>query len=83
MFFLVAGGRVTEAMLYQCWMINFLFFSVVHAELNAVLNRNAADVKKCSIYSTLFPCNECAKVIIQSGTPLTTNKQTNKQVEVQ
>lgn len=25
------------------------------------------DVKNCVLYSTLFPCNECAKVIIQSG----------------
>nr|VZH91128.1 unnamed protein product [Spirometra erinaceieuropaei] len=40
---------------------------VCHAELNAVLNKNSADVKNCTLYSTLFPCNECAKVIIQSG----------------
>lgn len=40
---------------------------VCHAELNAVLNKNSSDVKDCTIYVTLFPCNECAKVIIQSG----------------
>ena len=40
---------------------------VCHAELNAILNKNAADVKNCSIYVALFPCNECAKLIIQSG----------------
>ncbi|KAL3880957.1 hypothetical protein ACJMK2_033159 [Sinanodonta woodiana] len=40
---------------------------VCHAELNAVLNKNSADVKNCTIYVALFPCNECAKVIIQSG----------------
>ncbi|KAK7475301.1 hypothetical protein BaRGS_00033448 [Batillaria attramentaria] len=40
---------------------------VCHAELNAVLNKNSADVKHCRIYVALFPCNECAKVIIQSG----------------
>nr|XP_022325059.1 deoxycytidylate deaminase-like [Crassostrea virginica] len=40
---------------------------VCHAELNAVLNRNSADVKNCTIYVALFPCNECAKVVIQSG----------------
>ncbi|XP_041358519.1 deoxycytidylate deaminase-like [Gigantopelta aegis] len=40
---------------------------VCHAELNAVLNKNSADVKDCTIYVALFPCNECAKVIIQSG----------------
>ncbi|KAI0215052.1 Deoxycytidylate deaminase [Lamellibrachia satsuma] len=40
---------------------------VCHAELNAILNKNAADVKNCIIYVALFPCNECAKLIIQSG----------------
>lgn len=39
---------------------------VVHAELNAILNSNA-DLRGCSIYVSLFPCNECAKAIIQSG----------------
>lgn len=44
-----------------------MYFSVCHAELNAILNKNSADVKNCTIYVGLFPCNECAKVIIQSG----------------
>lgn len=35
--------------------------------MNAILNRNSADVKNCTIYVGLFPCNECAKMIIQSG----------------
>lgn len=39
---------------------------VVHAELNAILNSNA-DLRGCSVYVSLFPCNECAKAIIQSG----------------
>lgn len=39
---------------------------VVHAELNAILNSKNS-VKDCSIYVSLFPCNECAKAIIQSG----------------
>ncbi|KAL3265245.1 hypothetical protein HHI36_009459 [Cryptolaemus montrouzieri] len=43
------------------------YFYVCHAELNAVLNKNSADVKNCTIYVGLFPCNECAKVIIQAG----------------
>lgn len=34
--------------------------------MNAVLNRNSADVAGCTIYVVLFPCNECAKIIIQS-----------------
>lgn len=39
---------------------------VVHAELNAILN-SKYNVRGCTIYVSLFPCNECAKAIIQSG----------------
>lgn len=39
---------------------------VVHAEPNAILN-SSASLKNATIYVTLFPCNECAKLIIQSG----------------
>ena len=39
---------------------------VVHAELNAILN-SPRSLKDCTIYVSLFPCNECAKAIIQSG----------------
>ncbi len=39
---------------------------VVHAELNAILN-SIKDLDGCRIYVSLFPCNECAKAIIQSG----------------
>ena len=38
-----------------------------HAELNAILNKNASTVKGCRMYVGLFPCNDCAKLIIQSG----------------
>ncbi len=40
---------------------------VCHAELNAVLNSISYNLKGCRIYVGLFPCNECTKVIIQSG----------------
>lgn len=40
---------------------------VVHAELNAILNANGKSLKGARIYVDLFPCNECAKAIIQSG----------------
>ena len=43
------------------------YMYVCHAEMNAILNKNSADVKGCVIYVALFPCNECAKMIIQSG----------------
>ena len=39
---------------------------VVHAEANAIMNANSS-VKGCRLYVDLFPCNECAKMIIQSG----------------
>lgn len=39
---------------------------VVHAELNAILN-SIQNLKGCTVYVALFPCNECAKAIIQSG----------------
>ncbi|CAL8329154.1 unnamed protein product [Lota lota] len=42
-------------------------FYVCHAELNAIMNKNSADVKNCTMYVALFPCNECAKLIIQAG----------------
>ncbi len=40
---------------------------VVHAELNAILNARGKNLKDARIYVDLFPCNECAKAIIQSG----------------
>ena len=40
---------------------------VVHAELNAILNARGKNLTGAKIYVALFPCNECAKSIIQSG----------------
>lgn len=40
---------------------------VVHAELNAILNARGRNVAGTRIYVALFPCNECAKAIIQAG----------------
>lgn len=40
---------------------------VVHAELNAILNSVLTDQTGCRLYVSLFPCNECAKAVIQSG----------------
>lgn len=42
-------------------------FYVCHAEMNAIVNKYAADVRGCRMYVTLFPCNDCAKLIVQSG----------------
>lgn len=44
------------------------YLYVCHAEFNAILNtRNGAALKGCTLYVTLFPCNECTKAIIQTG----------------
>ncbi len=43
------------------------YLYVCHAELNAILNCAVGSVRDCTVYTTLFPCNECAKAIIQSG----------------
>ncbi|WP_342252144.1 dCMP deaminase family protein [Spiroplasma endosymbiont of Amphibalanus improvisus] len=39
---------------------------MVHAELNAIILAKQ-DVSRCFLFTTLFPCNECAKAIIQAG----------------
>ncbi|MGN0163872.1 MAG: deoxycytidylate deaminase [Candidatus Ornithomonoglobus sp.] len=43
------------------------YMYVCHAELNAILNSPAPSLKGAKVYTTLFPCNECTKAIIQSG----------------
>ena len=40
---------------------------VTHGELNAILNYRGGSLDGAKIYVTLFPCNECAKAIIQAG----------------
>jgi dCMP deaminase len=40
---------------------------VVHAELNAILNASGKSLHASKLYVALFPCNECAKAIIQAG----------------
>lgn len=45
---------------------NTKYAYVCHAEENAIYNSNGP-VRDCKLYCTLFPCNECAKTIIQNG----------------
>ena len=47
--------------------LNTKYMYVCHAELNAILNRGDVSLANSILYVTLFPCNECAKAIIQSG----------------
>lgn len=35
--------------------------------MNAIVNKISADIRGCKMYVTLYPCNNCAKIIIQSG----------------
>ena len=47
--------------------LNTKYFYVVHSELNAILNYRGGSLEGSTIYVSLFPCNECAKAIIQAG----------------
>ena len=42
-------------------------FYSTHSELNAILNYRGGSLEGAKLYVTLFPCNECAKAIIQAG----------------
>ena len=50
------GSKLETKYLYVC-----------HSELNAITNCKSKDLTDATIYVTLFPCNECTKLIIQSG----------------
>ena len=43
------------------------YFYTTHSELNAILNYRGGSLEGSKLYVTLFPCNECAKAVIQSG----------------
>ena len=47
-------------------LMNKYFYST-HSELNAILNYRGGSLEGTKMYVTLFPCNECAKAIIQAG----------------
>ena len=47
--------------------LNNKYFYTTHSELNAILNYRGGSLEGAKIYVSLFPCNECAKAIIQSG----------------
>lgn len=46
---------------------NAKYLYSTHSELNAILNYRGGSLEGSKIYVTLFPCNECAKAIIQAG----------------
>uniref|UniRef100_A0A0N5A522 Probable deoxycytidylate deaminase n=1 Tax=Parastrongyloides trichosuri TaxID=131310 RepID=A0A0N5A522_PARTI len=47
--------------------LNNKYMYVVHAEMNAIANKNCESLDGYTLYTTLFPCNDCAKMIIQHG----------------
>ncbi|MBQ9989882.1 MAG: dCMP deaminase family protein [Lachnospiraceae bacterium] len=48
-------------------MLDAKYAYVTHSELNAILNYRGGSLQGAKLYVSLFPCNECAKAIIQSG----------------
>ena len=48
-------------------MLETKYAFVTHAELNAILNYRGGSLAGGKLYVSLFPCNECAKAIIQAG----------------
>lgn len=46
---------------------NTKYLYVTHSELNAILNYRGGSLEGAKLYVSLFPCNECAKAIIQAG----------------
>ena len=61
-------------MLMLVFRLDNKYMYVCHAEMNAIMNKNSASVEGCTMYVALFPCNECAKMIIQVGNlPITEN----------
>ncbi len=52
---------------YEGDALNTKYFYVCHAELNAILNHSGSSLSGAKLYTTLFPCNECTKAIIQAG----------------
>ena len=69
------GGRTLSILMvskhiYPCpcpGRLILVCFSVCHAAINAILNKNAENLEGCTLYTTLFPGHEDVKMIIQSG----------------
>ena len=48
-------------------IISFYVLTVCHAAIHAILNKNAENLHGCTLFTTLFPSHEDAKMIIQAG----------------
>lgn len=52
----------------HAWVaISIILLAVCHAAIHAILNKNAESLKERTLYTTLFPSHEDAKLIIQAG----------------
>ena len=62
--------NITHALIQVIMHTYTIFFitllTVCHAVINAILNKNAENLKDCVLYTTLFPAHEDAKLIIQA-----------------
>jgi deoxycytidylate deaminase len=60
--------RVQDDWLWSTAACNSHVFRLqVHAEANALLNTNTSSISGATLYVTMHPCNECAKLLIQAG----------------
>ena len=58
---------VDEILLTLNPFVSTKYVYTTHSELNAILNYNGGSLAGAKLYVSLFPCNECAKAIIQAG----------------
>lgn len=40
---------------------------IVHSEVNAIVNSVVQSLRNSRLYCTLFPCNDCTKILAQAG----------------
>ena len=67
------AGEAPYRMIQDCYIVeegdtlDSKYAFVTHSELNAILNYRGGSLEGATLYVSLFPCNECAKAIIQCG----------------
>eukprot|EP01059_Diplonema_ambulator_P015452 TRINITY_DN26590_c0_g1_i1.p1 TRINITY_DN26590_c0_g1~~TRINITY_DN26590_c0_g1_i1.p1 ORF type:complete len:229 (+),score=36.81 TRINITY_DN26590_c0_g1_i1:34-687(+) len=61
------GDKGKAGLAVDAEMLNTKYPYVVHAEMNAISNCHSRNLEGCVMYVVMFPCNECTKMIIQSG----------------
>ena len=59
--------HTVSSIILEISQIPLFIHAVCHAEYDAILSTGTPPVKDCTLYVTKYPCNDCAKVIVQSG----------------